>query len=545
MPRPRTCPDVITSTLNKHHRAVVLGFFFSFFLIGIITFPDYGISFDEPVSRTNGGISLRYVLDRLHAPIFLSDAILALQNIPLMQYQDRDYGVSFDMPAFFIERLLALNDSRSQYLLRHLLTFIVFFLGVLASYKLASDYFEDWRFGLLAAIILVTSPRIYGEAFYNNKDIVFMSLISICMYTAWRLNGSLSWHWAILHAIASALAITVRIPGLIFPLLTACALTALLISKAISFKKYVFLGTIYAITTCLAALAFWPWLWENPVAHALQAFQSMARFRWDHYNLYFGQFVSARDLPWHYASIWIAITTPIFFIGFSLLGLGKIVLQSARSTPRYLLTVKGIHDFTALGISVGPVLITSLLNSTLYDGWRQLYFVYPGIVFLAVKGAQALSQVRFSNYQTSSAVAALLALQIVINICWMIKWHPYQYVYFNSFVSDAAKQRFEWDYWGVTNFDGLRYILTADARSDITVAPLGATALTQAISLLPANDRPRILSSVISSKPDYLITNYRFFDASVFKRVPLDYERYHSITVDGREVLTIYKRVTD
>jgi hypothetical protein len=545
MPSPSNSSHAITSLLNKHHRAVVLGFFFSFFLTGILTFPDYGISFDEPVSRTNGGISLRYVLDRLQAPLFLNDAILALQNIPLMQYQDRDYGVSFDMPAFFIERLLSLNDSRSQYLLRHLLTFVVFFLGAIAIYKLANDYFEDWRFGLLAAIILVTSPRIYGEAFYNNKDIVFMSLISICMYTAWRLNSSLSWHAAILHALASALAITVRIPGLIFPLLTAVALTVLLTSKTISFKKYVFLGAVYAITTLLAVLAFWPWLWENPVAHLLQAFQSMARFRWDHYNLYFGQFVSARDLPWHYASIWIAITTPICFIGFSLLGLGQIVVQSARSKLGYLLTVRGIQDITVLGLSVGPVLITSLLNSTLYDGWRQLYFVYPGIVFLAVKGVQALSQIRFGNRQIAFAVATALALQVVTNVFWMIKWHPYQYVYFNGLASDASKQQFEWDYWGVTNFDGLRYILTTDARSEITVAPLGATALTQAISLLPANDRRRILSSTISSKPDYLITNYRFYDASIFKGAPLDYKRYHSITIDGREVLTIYKRHTD
>ena len=32
--------------------------------VGATSFPDYGISFDEPVSRTNGAISLRYVAEK-------------------------------------------------------------------------------------------------------------------------------------------------------------------------------------------------------------------------------------------------------------------------------------------------------------------------------------------------------------------------------------------------------------------------------------------------------------------------------------------------
>lgn len=534
-----------TCQLNKHRHALVFFFFLSFFLLGVLTFSDYGISFDEPVSRNNGGISLRYVLERLQVPIFRNDEVLASQNIPLMQYQDRDYGVSFDMPAFFIERLLSLNDSRSQYLLRHFLTFLVFFLGVVAIYKLANDYFRDWRFGLLAALIFITSPRIYGEAFYNNKDIVFMAFISICMYTAWRLNTSLSWYAAIWHGVASALAITVRIPGLIFPLLTALALTALLISKKISFKRYVFIGAIYVFTTLAAVLVLWPWLWENPVAHLLQAFRNMSHFRWDHYNLYFGQFISAQNLPWHYAFVWIGITTPIVFVILSLLGLSQVMLQTARSILHNCITTKVIQDITVLGLSIGPILITSLLSSTLYDGWRQLYFVYPGIVLLAVKGIQACTKFRIAGWRVSIAIGILITLQIVMNMSWMIKWHPYQYVYFNLLASDTAKQRFEWDYWGVTNIDGLKHILATDPRSNLTIAPIGATALTQAISLLPADQRQRILSSNLSSKPDYLITNYRFYDAAVFKGAPLEYKRNHAIIVDGREVLTIYKRDVD
>ena len=530
--------------LDRHHRPIVSFYFALLLLVGLLIVGDYGISFDEPVSRNNGGISLRYVIERLNLPIFQADPILGLQNTPLMQYHDRDYGVSFDLPAFLIERLFSLDDSRDQYLLRHSLTFLAFFIAVLSIYKLATIHFNDWRFGLLAATLLVTSPRIFGEAFYNNKDIVFMSCVAICMYTICRLNFSLTWQSAVLHSLATALAITVRIPGMIFVLLTLCALTALLILKKVSTKKYLFLGSIYGLTTALTVLILWPWLWEAPVTHAVQAFRNMARFRWDHYNLYFGEFVYAKNLPWHYAPVWIGITTPLIFTFFAIIGAIRVVTEVLRTKFYSLTTIHGMQDVMILGIAAGPIVITIMLNSTLYDGWRQLYFVYPGIVFLAIKGAQLFSMGHLLGRHTTRLIVAVFSFQIAINLSWMISSHPYQYLYFNSLARHTDEQRFEWDYWGVTNFDGLKKILATDQRQKIKIAPIGATSLSQSISLLPKNDRYRISPTEISDEPDYLITNYRFFDGSKFQSPPMKYQPFYKTVVDGREVLTIYRRVS-
>ena len=531
--------------LDRHHRPIVFLYFTVLLLVGLLIAGDYGISFDEPVSRNNGGISLRYVIERLNLPIFQADPILASQNTPLMQYHDRDYGVSFDLPAFFIERLFSLNDSRDQYLLRHFLTFLVFFTAVLSIYKLATIHFNDWRFGLLAATILVTSPRIFGEAFYNNKDLVFMSFVAICMYTTCRLNFSLTWQSAVLHSLATALAITVRIPGLMFVLLTLCALTALLILKKVSIKKYLFLGSIYGLTTALTVLILWPWLWEAPVTHAMQAFRNMARFRWDHYNLYFGEFVHAQNLPWHYAPVWIGITTPLLFLFFAIIGVIRVVTEVIRTKFYSLTTIHGMQDVMIFGIAVGPIVITVMLNSTLYDGWRQLYFVYPGIVFLTIKGAQFFSIHHLLGRNTAKFMMVGLTFQIAINLGWMIAHHPNQHLYINTLAGHTNEQRFEWDYWGVTNFDGLKKILATDQRQKIKIAPIGATSLNQSISLLPKNDRYRISPTEISDEPDYLITNYRFFDGSKFQPPSMKYQPFYKTVVDGREVLTIYRRVSD
>jgi hypothetical protein len=533
--------DFSLTAISQRGRLAVVGYFFCFLLIGVFTFQDYGVSFDETVSRTNGGTSLRYVLEKLNLPIFSTDTEIAALEVPLQVYRDRDYGVSFDLPAFFLERLLSLNDSRTQYLFRHLLTFLFFFAGAIAIYKLVRLWSGDWRFGLLASTILITSPRIYGEAFYNNKDIVFMSLVAVCLYTATRLSYTLSWRSALLHGAATALAITVRIPGLIFLFLTLGALSAILLSKRISLRQYLLLCVTYGLTVMTVTLAIWPWLWEAPVAHFLEAFRNMSRFRWNNYNLYFGQFVSAQNLPWHYASTWIIATTPILFILLAFTGIYRILADAVRSKLQTISTPRGVQELMVVAIATGPIFITGFMNSTLYDGWRQLYFVYPAVVLLAVFGAHAIIKSIYLHRYIVNLFLCMLAIQLFSNACWMIKWHPYQYLYFNEVISDKSYRDFEWDYWGVTNFDGLRYILDHDARDNITIAPIGATALVQSIGVLDAKRRQRISIATEQRPPDYLITNYRFYDGSRFTAPPSNYVKFHGITVDGREVLTIFK----
>ena len=51
----------VSAFIQRRERVVVVFFFLTLLGIGLVTFGDYGISFDEPVSRTNGAISLRYV----------------------------------------------------------------------------------------------------------------------------------------------------------------------------------------------------------------------------------------------------------------------------------------------------------------------------------------------------------------------------------------------------------------------------------------------------------------------------------------------------
>jgi hypothetical protein len=53
---------------------------------------------------------------------------------------------------------------------------------------------------------------------------------------------------------------------------------------------------------------------------------------------------------------------------------------------------------------------------------------------------------------------------------WMLRWHPYEYLYF-SIPAHIAEKNFERDYRGLSYRTGFEWILAQDERERITVHP--------------------------------------------------------------------------
>ena len=85
--------------MNNRIKHCSIGLFFlSLLLLGLSTYRDYGISFDEPRQRLTGAVTVNYLAETFHAPAFM---VWWKQSFPaLAQYEDRDYGVAFEAPAF-------------------------------------------------------------------------------------------------------------------------------------------------------------------------------------------------------------------------------------------------------------------------------------------------------------------------------------------------------------------------------------------------------------------------------------------------------------
>jgi hypothetical protein len=91
-----------------------------------------------------------------------------------------------------------------------------------------------------------------------------------------------------------------------------------------------------------------------------------------------------------------------------------------------------------------PLAALIILRPTLYDNFRQAFFIVPPIFFMA---GLAFDLVRRPVLQ-----GVLIALLILPGLVAGMRLHPYEYVYYNQFIggADAVADRFELDYWGTS-----------------------------------------------------------------------------------------------
>ena len=188
-------------------RRWAVGLFFGLLaVLGVALTRDYGMSWDEPAERLNAYVSAKYVALRL-APA-LAQRQPRLAEIPaLAHYPDADHGVLFMLPLVALEALWPGANPAEWAYRRHLLEFWLFGAGAWAVYQLGRARLASWRWGLAGAAILLLSPRLFAEAFYNYKDVVFLSLFALAMLTLARLLRRPTAGRALLHALACAAAI--------------------------------------------------------------------------------------------------------------------------------------------------------------------------------------------------------------------------------------------------------------------------------------------------------------------------------------------------
>jgi hypothetical protein len=290
--------------------------FISLLLLGSLVVTDYGVSYDENVNRRNGGVSLNHVIKKIeevfNLSVWVNDEALTPYRIPLNSYLDKDYGVAFDLPAFVIERALQINSTRGQYVLRHILTYLFFLAGCWALYKTVAFRFSSKLLGLISVAMMVLSPRIFADSFYNSKDIVFMSAVAIATYAMQTFFNKKNLAAAAVFGLASAFAINIRIIGIIFPI----AVVAIVLIGLLSRKRPMRMPPLifYLVISSGLTVVFWPWLWSNPLEHFALAFSNMSKFRWEGWVLYLGNYYPSTNLPGHYLITWIAISTPVVYL---------------------------------------------------------------------------------------------------------------------------------------------------------------------------------------------------------------------------------------
>ena len=382
------------SLLNLEIKNIFLVIFFgTIFFVGVNSFKDYGVSSDEPNSRLKGLVTANYLGQKFFPKItdnykknFSIDTNKVYKISDLHEESKiKYYGVVFELPAFLLERIFKVNEKHKQYQLKHFLTFLVFFVSLISFYKLLNLRFQNWVIGILGVTIIVLSPRIFANSFYNNKDLIFLSFFVFSVHASLIFINKPNLKTLIFSSLFCALAIDVRIIGIITPmiLLTTLSIKHFLYNKKI--KSLFILITQYLIFLFLFIVIFWPYLWSDPINNFIEAYNTMSKYPHITHNLFLGKYELSTEIPNIYLLTWIIITTPpvyifFFFIGLLFFLLSFIKNKNERFNPNFF------SDFFCFSILFLVPFMIIYLGSTLYSGWRQLYFLYVLIIYFSIFG---------------------------------------------------------------------------------------------------------------------------------------------------------------
>jgi hypothetical protein len=507
--------------------AVVSLFFCTYLLVGFIIYKDYGVSADETIDFRRGQVNYNR----------LTGGSLA----KFIDQCSQSKTICYYPPAFsmLLYAIAPGGDSQSIYFRRHLFTFAFFALSVFIFFLIGKKIFKDWKIGLLGALFLIISPRIFAHSFYNPKDIPFLSIYVISIYTLLLFLEKKNLFTAILHGVVIGLVCSIRTPGLIIiPITIFFYLFDLILSRD-KWKSYLKAAVFLFISGMIAAgLVYWltPFLYTNADVNFIQMFNVMKQFPWVNYHLYLGKDIE-NVIPWHYSIVWFSISSPLLYLVLFLIGCLALILRSLKARTRDYF--RSLRDFYLVGACwFLPLISVILMKSIIYTDNRQMYFIYPPMLLSSLFGFKVLTgKIRQKTLHWQWVTAIILVAGLAYPVYFMVRNHPYQNTYFNFLAGSkmsVIKERFALDAWGLSVRKGLEYIASTDPAKAIKVKVMGG--YNNGVLLLDKKDRKRL--SVSNYTPsNYIIETYRYYPV----RQVVGGKIVYSIKVGDTDILTVYK----
>ena len=497
----------------------------AFAVVGVAVLDDYGAGIDETAQRRTAISNADYVMsDRGALPIS----------------HDRFYGLAFEMPLLVAERVLGLQDSRDVFLMRHLLIHLFYIAGGFFCGLLVYRMFGSRWVALLAMLLFLLHPRLYAHSFFNSKDIPFAVMFMIALYLTHRAFRRDTVGAFALLGVVAGLAVNLRPFALLLPaaVLAMRGLDWWFASNPGRRKGILLTGGVFAGAVLLVVYVSQPYYWENP----LRFFDGLATFS-QHptlvWQLFQGRAILSDAVPPQYIPVWFGITAPPVALLLGCVGALSVCWRGWRS-PRLVLRSGELRFlFTALGCLVLPVAVVIALDANIYDGWRQLYFLWGPFCLLAAAGlrwragagggelpaARLLRRirrvvVRGKGSASRGASGGGNLRRIVVygvavaglgNIIYaMVSLHPQQQIYFNLLVNRAADelgQRYDMGYEGPAHRRGIEYLL--ELYPDATLHFPRDTRILNARKIIPAAERERIVQSDAGQPDFYIASNKR------------------------------------
>ncbi len=529
--------------------------FLTYFLVGIFIVDDFGISVDEEFHRYSGFYWLNYILEFTDFNGLKTAVTLKLSQIGGHTLPNPKnfpfYGVTFDLPLAFLETLFDIEESKNYFLLRHYVNFIIFFISSIFFYLILKIRFKNNIIIFLGILLYLSSPRIFGQSFYNNKDIIFLSLLTINFYFFFRVIDHKSIKNIFLFSIFSALTCATRVVGIFIPIVFISVLFLTKNTRKDNLLSIFKIISIYLLLTAFFLYFFWPYLWSDPFSNLFYSLKTFSKYPATFQMLYNGAYIDSKFLPLSYLPVWMFITIPLsilvlFFYGYLIFlrRLFKRILNIKEETFfndfwRGSNEKKDFLIFLCFNVIFFYIILS---NSDLYNGWRHLYFLHFFISYISCLGIY-LVVLKFKKFKFISIIIFFL---ISLNYIDIIKFHPYQGSYFNLF--NVKKNNYEIDYWGLAGVRFLEKILNDNKNKELIKIGV-ASYLPLERSLKMIDKELSIRLKIVGqnySNADYIFNNNisevnKFVDDKY--NIPKDFKLVDEFSINGFIMYEMYKKI--
>lgn len=364
---------------------------------------------------------------------------------------------------------------------RHVGIALMGLIGVASVAVIARLITSSWRYGVLAAAVLASTPLWVGHSMFNIKDLPVASgytlgtvgIVAVA-HANFRTSRLIRWGGMAALVLGAVLASGTR-EAMGAPLAAAAVGVPLALyllrlrdretAPGVNLRDAAIrmawaVGSL--VVAYLVLVAIYPKAYANPINLAWQALVVSARFPFDEPVLTAGVWMD-QPPPWTYLPLWFGAQLPLLVTVFAVVGLGVWLVLVIR---RLLGSKTGGSSFVlamtfavVLQFAMMP-LLGIILRSNMYDAQRQFLFSVSALAVLATLGIRYLSKLiaeRSRNGWVRNGFWAVVAVGIVVPTVGQAFLMPYNYIYFNPVASAfGINDRWQTDYWRASSNELMR-----------------------------------------------------------------------------------------
>jgi hypothetical protein len=467
------------SRLLKHPLAPLLILLTVNLTVGLLTFRDFGLSWDEPLFYNYADSIWKAYTPQAFAPGFDFEQVYGRSA-----EDHKFYGPAYILFARPVEQGLETVFHLDLASAWHLVNFLTFQLGLMAFYRLVRRWCDPWPAAMTTAF-LAWQPVFWGHAFINPKDMPFMVFFLWALTLGLEMVDTLTNPSPNMPAKRGEVARKVLLAGLMLGLTAAIRVIGPLVG-AILFLYFVsklprrgwIAFGLYGLLAMLVMFVFWPYLWADPVKRLLEVLKHMSNNPTELAVLFDGQIFRANAMPRRYLPqmLALALTEPTWILFLSGLLLATRNLIQKKLDFRAPLAVLTVFVF---------MLAYLLYNvPAMYDGFRHFLFILPPVIVFCGFAFQWLWELRGNpGSQKTAALTGFwrqagkeipslaMILMLLPGLSGMLQLHPYEYAYYNRFAGGVggAYRVYETEYWLTCYKEALQWVKTNEPATTLHV----------------------------------------------------------------------------